>query len=130
MPKKSERTRLTDRLDEIILKIIRLIHKGKCQRCRKDVEGSNSQTSHVIPKGNGASWRRFDLMNIQHLCHYCHLGWWHKNILEAAAWFRDNWPELDEYLEKYRGGKPAKISTIKMKELHENYKQKLEDLKG
>ena len=126
---KSERKRLTDRLDELVLKIVRLATDSICQRCGKKVYGCNSHPSHVVPKGNGASWRRFDLLNVQHLCLHCHLDWWHNNITEAGKWFAEKWPHLDDYLEKYRYGKPAKISTAEMKQLKEEYKQKLIELK-
>ena len=127
---KSERKRLTKRLDEIILKIVRLTTHGRCQKCNKAVSGSNSHPSHIVPKGNGASWRRFDLLNIQHLCGSCHLWWWHKNPLEASMWFAGHWSHIAEYLTKYRHGKLAKISTVEMRELLVEYKQKYLELKG
>ncbi len=127
---KSERARLTDRLDEINLKIIRLMYNDRCAKCGKYVEGSDSQPSHVVPKGNGASWRRFDLMNMFLSCMYCHIHWWHKDPLEAAKWFNREWPARDKYLDKYRGGGAAKISTPEMQDLLAERKEKLLDLQN
>ena len=126
---KSERARLTDRLDELILKIIRIRENDTCQRCHKECYGQDSQTSHIIPKKNGASWRRFDLDNVQLLCYTCHLQWWHKNPTEAGVWFSTYFPDLDIYLEKYRHNKPAKITTGEMRELKKEYQVKLKGMK-
>ena len=127
---KSKRAKLTKVLDGLCLKIVRLETNNLCQRCNKYVTGSNSHPAHIVPKGNGASWRRFDLENIMHLCFHCHRGWWHKEILEAATWFRKKWAYRDGCLEKYRGGEPAKISIPEMEELIKKYKIKLEDLEA
>lgn len=127
---KSKRKRLTDRLDEVCLKVIRLRDDNKCQKCGKSVEGSDSQQSHVVAKGNGASLRRWDLLNIFLSCTKCHLYWWHKEVTEAGKWFAKKYPARESYLEIYRYGKPAKISTPDMEILYEVLKQKLKDLQG
>lgn len=127
---KSERKRLTTRLDKLCLEIVRLKNKDTCQRCGKHVEGCDSHPSHVIPKGNGASWRRFDLKNIQLLCFNCHIGWWHKNITEAGKWFAYKFPKLDRYLEKYRYGKACPIKTFEMKYMVDKYKKIIKELIG
>lgn len=127
---KSERARLTDRLDELCLQIIRLRDDNRCQKCNKFITGSDSHPSHVVPKGRGANWRRFDLINIKLLCTHHHLNWWHTHIVEAALWFLNRFPARNEYLEKYRYGQSAKISTPEMRDLVVQYKQKLKDLKG
>lgn len=129
MAKKSKRARLTKQLDDLCRDIVRLIYEDTCQKCGKKVYGSNSQPCHVVAKGNGASWRRWDLNNIFLGCNACH-RWWHNNILEAADWFKLMWPWRDEYLEKYKGGKPAKISTPEMVELVEKYKVKVKELES
>jgi 5-methylcytosine-specific restriction endonuclease McrA len=125
---KSKRAKLTVQLDDLCRDIIRLIYEDTCQKCGKKVYDSNSHPCHVIPKGNGASWRRFDFNNLFLGCLRCH-RWWHDNPTESAAWFKLRWPWRDEYLEKYRNGKPAKISTPEMVELVEKYKIKLKELK-
>ncbi len=122
---KPERARLTDRLDEINLKIIRLMYNDHCAKCGKYTEGKNSHPSHVVPKGNGASWRRFDLNKIFLCCMHDHINWWHKDPLEAGKWFRDKWPTRSEDLDKYRGGKSSKISTQEMKDLLVERKEQL-----
>ena len=126
---KSKRKRLTDRLDEICRKVIRERDNNQCQRCGKTIEGSNSQPCHVVAKGNGASLRRFDLLNIFLGCMHCH-QWWHNNPTESGKWFANKFPAREGYLEIYRYGKPARISVAEMESLYEILKQKLADLKG
>ena len=125
---KSKRKRLTDRLDEVCRKVIRLRDYNSCQICHKSIRGSNSQPCHVVAKGNGASLRRWDLLNIFLGCMHCH-QWWHNNPLDSADWFKKRFPARESYLEIYRYGKPAKISTADMEILYEVLKQKLEELK-
>lgn len=126
---RSERKRLTDRLDKVCREVIRLRDYNSCQICHKSIRGSNSQPCHVIAKGGGASLRRWDLLNIFLGCMHCH-QWWHNNPLDSAEWFRKRFPARESYLEIYRYGKPAKISTPEMKILYGVLKQKLEDLKS
>lgn len=126
---KSERARLTDELDKLCLEIVRLRDENRCQKCGKEIEGSNSHPCHVVPKGKGASKRRFDLLNI-FLGDICHHQWWHLNPLDANDWFKEKFPARYAYLEIYRGGKAAKISTEEMRNAVEIYKQKLQELKG
>jgi 5-methylcytosine-specific restriction endonuclease McrA len=114
---KSLRKRLTKRLDKALLEFVRKRDKNSCCKCGKPIKGSNSQPSHIVPKGNGASLRRFDPENILLMCTYCHLHWWHKDPLAAAKWFRKKYTERDKYLEKYRYGKTAEISTEEMETL-------------
>ena len=120
-----ERTKLTKKLDNLCMKIIRLRDDNRCQVCGKVVQGGNAHTSHIVPKGNGASWRRFDLLNLLLKCMHCHIYWWHKNPTESGKWFTEKYPARDKHLDKYRGGKPCPISTAEMKELVDEYKDKL-----
>ncbi len=124
---KSKRARLTKQLDDLCRQLVRLIYADTCQRCGKKVYGSNSQPCHVVAKGKGASWRRFDLLNIFLGCNFCH-RLWHSNILDSADWFRLKWPDRYEYLERYRHGKPAIISEPEMVGLIEKYKLKVSEL--
>ena len=126
---KSERKRLTDRLDEVCRKVIRERDNNQCQRCGKIIEGSNSHPCHVVAKGNGASLRRWDLLNIFLGCISCH-RWWHDNPTESGKWFAEKFSAREAYLEIYRYGKPARITTSEMETLHEVLKQKLKDLQN
>lgn len=123
----SERKRLTKRLDDLCRAIIRIRDKNLCQKCGKYVEGHDSHPSHVVAKGKGASQRRFDLLNIKILC-FRHHRWWHDNPTESAPWFERTYPARDTYLEIYRNGKPAKITTPQMRDLIVTLKQKHKEL--
>ena len=127
MAKKSKRAKLLKRLDDLCRDITRLICKDLCQKCGKYVTGSNAHTCHVVAKGNGASKRRFDLLNLFLGCMYCH-RWWHNHPTESGKWFAKKWPHREKYLEKYRYGKPAPITDTEMEEKIVEYKQKKRDL--
>lgn len=38
--------------------------------------------------------------NLKALCYYCHLHWWHKNPIEAAEWYKKNYPKNARYLKR------------------------------
>ena len=83
---------------------------------------------HIIAKGKGASWRRFDLLNIFLGCFHDH-RWWHDNPIESAAWFCQKWPHRGEYLNiQYGGGIKAKITDAEMEALIVEYKAKRKEL--
>lgn len=121
---RSLRKRLITRLDNLVRDRIRKIYHNRCCRCGQLIEGMNSHPAHIIPKGNGASWRRFDLMNIILLCFKCH-RFWHDNPTESGKWFQEKYPAENIYLEKYRNGKPAEISTEEMEQLESKLKEKV-----
>ena len=127
--KNKSRKSLTKKLDELVKQITRLRDGFTCQVCDKHIEGCNAHTCHVVAKGNGASWRRFDLLNVFVGCMKCH-DWWHKQPLESGKWFAKRFRARDKYLEKYKYGKSAKISTDEMINLIDQYKQKFEELKN
>lgn len=101
MAKKSKRKKLIEKLDDICREIIRERDDWTCQRCGKKVDIHNAQASHVVPKSTGYILR-WDLLNLKLLCYSCHFYWWHKDITEAAKWFRKKWPYRWRYVEKKR----------------------------
>lgn len=127
MAKKSRRAKLTKLLDDLCREIVRIRDGHICQKCNKHITGSNAHTCHVVAKGNGASQRRFDLLNLFLGCMYCH-RWWHNNPTESAKWFTKKWPHREDYLERYRYGNPAPISDAEMEELIVEYKKKVNQL--
>ena len=99
--KKTAKRKLIEKLEFVIRTYIRVRDKDTCQRCGKRVFGSESHTSHVIPKSHG-NVLRFDEYNLKLLCSGCHLQWWHLNPLDAGAWFKRTFPDRYEYLESKR----------------------------
>ena len=61
-----------------------------CQRCGKMPDKIDG--SHVYPEGtyHGMS---ANVDNIKSLCSYCHLYWWHKDVISARDWFAKKFPE-------------------------------------
>ena len=100
--KKTPRQKLEERLWNLCRRYIRLRDGNTCQKCGKRVSGSNSHTSHVIPKSNG-NILKYDDINLKVLCSFCHRRWWHKNPLEADAWFKWMFPSRYEYVMEQKG---------------------------
>ena len=127
--KKGKRRKLTDRLDKLCRDIVRLIHRDRCYKCSLEVRGMNSHPHHIVAKCKGASWRRFDLLNLILLCFNCHREW-HDNPTEVVPWWETTaiYRARNEYLGKYRGGKPATISDSEMDFLIVEYEAKRKDL--
>jgi len=121
----SERKRLEGRLDALCKEIVCKESFYICLRCRRHVK--NGDPHHVVHKLRGSSWRRFDIKNIVWLCRDCH-SWWHDNLGLGDRFFKYTWPEHNKYLDRYRGGKPAKISTGEMIDLVAEYREKLKEL--
>ncbi len=128
MARKLSRKGLIKKLDGLCREITRIRDGNRCQYCGKYVTGSESQPSHVVPKGKGASRRRFDLLNIKTLCLAHHVPWWHQNPTESGLWFAEKFPARHAYLNIYRGGKPVPIKTSEMRELVGTLQEKLAEL--
>ena len=128
MAKKTERKKLTDKLDELCRDIIRIRDDMTCQRCHKQIEKSNAHCSHVIPKSRGNNLR-WNLINLKLLCMYCHLHWWHKDIISGAEWFKSAFPARHKYLES-RKNDMVKFSIVDLKELLNELREKYNDLQN
>lgn len=124
--KKPSVSRLKKKLETLVKDFVKIRDKNTCQKCGKIVEGADCHGSHVIPVSAGNQFR-FDPINLKVLCYHCHLNWWHKNPIEATAWFREKFPDRYEYL----FGKPREIRKISIPEyqqLIEKYKELLKSL--
>jgi hypothetical protein len=78
-----------------------LLHKivckgGRCQCCGAT---EHLQTSHILPRGQYRGWLAYEPMNCLCLCFHCHLGWWHKNPIEASRWFEIEFPNRYQWLD-------------------------------
>ena len=107
-PKKPSVSKIKKECDKLIKDIIKIRDKNICQRCGKLTSGSDCHGSHVIPVSAGNKLA-FDEMNLKVLCTYHHLQWWHKNPIEASAWFEKKFPDRAAYLEANRGIKQMKL---------------------
>lgn len=121
--KKTLRKQLTTKLDKLSKEVVRQRDGNVCQHCGKHVEGSNRHVSHVIPVSAGNKLR-WDVMNMKILCYHCHINWWHKNPMDAYAWFSDKYPERWDYLQQERG--TYKFSFLELEGLVDGLKSKLE----
>jgi len=125
---KTERRKLTDKLDRICAEIVKIRDKHICQHCGRYAQASNAHCSHVIPKSRGNNLR-WEISNLKLLCMHCHLHWWHKDPLEAGKWFEKKFPKRWEYLEMYRH-EQSKFTISDLKDLHNDLKIALEHWKG
>lgn len=119
-------SKLKKKLDILVKELVKKRDKNTCQKCGKFVTGSDCHGSHVIPVSAGNQFR-FDPLNLKVLCYHCHLNWWHKNPIEATAWFREKFPDRYEYL----FGRPRQIKKYTVAEyqaLTEKYKKLIEEL--
>ena len=89
-----------------------------CQHCGKECSGSDCHASHVLNVGTHKNME-FDPSNMKVLCSYCHLHWWHKDVLHATEWYKSKFPERYDYLMKASLQK-WKIPTPTLAELHED----------
>lgn len=122
--KRSERDKLKEKLWNLCKEYVRKRDNCICQKCHRFVSGSNCETSHVIPKSHG-NILKFDKNNLKILCHNCHFHWWHKNPLEAQAWFAEKFPDRYEYLMQ-RKEEHMKLTVIWLEEKIEEYKKLIE----
>ena len=72
--------------------VVKLRDGYTCQHCGANQTGKGAHTSHVLPKSTHGALR-YVLENLKCLCYHCHMNWWHKNPMEAAAWFEKTFPE-------------------------------------
>jgi len=99
--KKSNKAKLSAKLELLAKKIVKLRDKNICQKCGKKVEGTNCHASHVFPVSR-SKILGYDLLNMKVLCYHDHINWWHKHPIEAGKWFTDKFPSRYKYLcEKY-----------------------------
>lgn len=86
----------------------------KCVRCGK----SNPQWAHVISRSR--TFLRWLTENALSLCNGCHIFWWHKNPLEATAWFQAKYPDRYELLmSKLREATAEKLDVRRLREMLE-----------
>ncbi len=121
--KKSPIQKKKEELWNVCRAYIKRRDNSTCQYCLIEVEGSNCHTSHVIPKSQGNALR-YDDQNLKILCYHHHINWWHKNPLEAAAWFKEKFPERDKYLHENKN-KIVKHRISDIQDMIDEYQDKL-----
>jgi 5-methylcytosine-specific restriction endonuclease McrA len=96
-----------------------------CQKCGASQSGKGAHTSHILPKSTHGALR-YNEDNLKCLCYHCHINWWHKNPIEAAAWFMKRFPERWEKIKDLPrcGGYKAED----LEEIIESYQIKYERL--
>ena len=119
--------KMHDKCWEMAKKCIKLRDHGQCQHCFKPAMGSNGHTSHVYPKSTHGALK-YILINLKLLCYHCHMNWWHKNPIEAADWFTENWPERRAKLEVMKRLKSYRVDILQ--EILEELQTEYERLKG
>jgi len=114
------RTWYTKKLADKAKRCIKLRDKNICQKCSKEVFGSNCHASHVLNVGSHKNME-LDPTNMKVLCYYHHMNWWHKDILMAYEWFKEEFPDRYQYLMRAEKEK-FKISTVALAQLHSDTK--------
>lgn len=120
MKKKTERKKLTDKLDSLCREIILKRDNNICQKCGTFAEKQNAHCSHVIPRSQG-NILRWNLLNLKLLCFHCHINWWHKSPCESGEWFKSKFPDRWEYLQEKKN-EVIKFSISDLKDLEKKLK--------
>ena len=117
---------MTKKESNVINKILREVMFQmwgiKCLKCGKETQ---IQMSHIKSKGAYPALR-FEPLNVKPLCMRHHLHWWHKEPLEASAWFKTVMPEesMKELNKMARECNEGTRKTPKFKE-HKEYLESL-----
>lgn len=116
VPRKISHKGMVKKLDDYTREKVRERDNHTCCWCeRTNLEGFNSQMSHVVTKGT-STFLRWDMNNVKLLCAYCHNNRWHLQSL-GRKWFDDKYPERAEYVDTNR---TTRVKTKKfVKELYE-----------
>lgn len=76
-------------LDRLLREACFARDKNRCQVCGKT---ETLAPSHIYPKGRYRRMR-WDIDNVITFCFYHHIGWWHKNPIEAHEWLQEFLPK-------------------------------------
>lgn len=68
-----------------------------CEKC--GLQGQDYDTAHIISRKNLTL--RWDILNVLCLCRGCHM-YAHANPKFFATWFRNKYPDRQEYLDSTR----------------------------
>ena len=73
--KKSEITKLNDRLWELCKILVRAMYGNTCFTCgRTGLTGQNYQTGHFIPRSTCGAFLKYDLRNLRPQCFHCNIN--------------------------------------------------------
>lgn len=98
-PKAKPSAQYRSQCDILFSRIIR--SKGYCEWCGARLPAASLQCCHVISRSVLAL--RYDPDNAFCGCYRCHLTRWHKEPLQAARWFENQFPgRYDRLKEKER----------------------------
>ena len=121
--KKTKRQKLKDTLEKLVKDFVRDRDNYTCQKCSRQVYGTNCHASHVIPVSRDLRLA-FDPLNLKVLCFHDHINWWHKNPVESGDWFTRTFPERWEYIQD-RLRRNATLGTIPL----EWFEQRIDELR-
>ncbi len=94
-------SKLGGRLDGLVSQVTKRRDGWRCQRCGKEVAGSDAHCAHIMPKSSGMILR-WDTNNTITLCFHDHIQWAHLNPVEFLEWFQAKFPERFAYLQAKR----------------------------
>lgn len=100
MRKKKKKITLAKAKKLLLEDVKRMIRdSGKCIVTGQGKCGGYLQASHIMSEG--AYKNLFvDPWNIFPMCWKHHFFFWHRNIMDASAWFRKDFPLIHRYLEE------------------------------
>lgn len=126
--KKSEKTKLNEKVWALMREYVRLRDLNICQKCNKLItDNRDSHPSHVLSQGAYPDLK-YDEFNVKLMCIRCH-NWWHKNPLDAYKWFKDKFLKRYEYLQQLKQKPVCKLNEAKLEDLKLYYELKIKAMK-
>ena len=131
---KTERQKLTAKLDGVVREIVRNRDDWTCQHCGKKFDRFDhpslraAHTAHIVGKGGGGFRFRWDLLDVILLCHHCHIDIFHRSGKGLEDWIRERFPARAEYLDGLKALGPLRMTDTDIAEKLAQYKEKLEEL--
>ena len=96
---------------------IRAAHNHTCEKCGKE---GRMEASHVY--GRRHRTIRWDVLNCNCLCHYCH-RMWHENPLDSAIWFDGKFGDARREIIREKRDSMVKVSKLEEKDIAKHYKK-------
>jgi len=121
---KTERKKLVDKLDQLTSQIVRLYEHGKCEHCGKEA----TQVHHYFTRSRYSV--RWDFDNLLAVCFGCHTFWCHKYFEECRDYLISRIGEESFSKLKLKSNKIANFSVVDLRQMVEEYKTLLDNLKA
>ena len=123
--RKRTRKNIIKSLDDLTRKIVIARDGGRCQWCKKAVEGVQAQCSHVRSRKYYNT--RWALPNVKLLCASCHFKW-HDDPTAGVDWFNATFPDRHNWIDEMRRRGLDTYRDSDLIDIETGLKQKLKEI--